>query len=106
MTTIPPNLDEWIRELAPRLGLAESEVPAHVLLDVARDVAHGAVRPGAPVSTFMIGYALGLGQLATPEQGAHAVAEALEAWQARGGSAQGSAASPDADGADTDGGSA
>lgn len=106
MTSIPTELDEWIRELAPRLGLAESEVPAHIVLDVARDVAHGAVRPGAPVSAFMIGYALGLGQLATPEQGAQAVAEALEAWQARGGSAPESAASPDADGAASDGGSA
>lgn len=81
----PADLDAWIAELGPRLGVAESEVPTHVILDIARDVAHGAVRPGAPVSAFMVGFALGLGQLATPEQGARAVAEALEAWTARSG---------------------
>ena len=90
MTTNTPSsshVDDWIAELGPRLGINASEVPTHVILDIARDVAHGAVRPGAPVSTFMVGFALGLGQLATPEQGARAVQEALEAWAARVGEA-------------------
>lgn len=77
----PPEVEAWIAELGPRLGIAASEVPTHVILEIARDVAHGAVRPGAPVSAFMVGLALGLGHLATPEQGAQAVAGALEAWR-------------------------
>lgn len=83
MSTTPEGLEEWIAELAPRLGIHAAEVPAHVLLEVAREVAHGIVRPGAPVTTFMVGYALGLGQLATPEQGQRIVKEAVAAYLER-----------------------
>lgn len=106
MSPTPPELDAWITELAPRLGINVSEVPTHVILDVARDVAHGAVRPGAPVSAFMIGLALGLGNIATPEQGAEAVAETLAAWSPDAPGASESTA-PSADGgAATSGGEA
>jgi hypothetical protein len=32
-----------------------------VILDIARDAAHGVERPAAPVTTFLLGYAAGQG---------------------------------------------
>ncbi|WP_225734961.1 DUF6457 domain-containing protein [Pseudoclavibacter endophyticus] len=93
---MPPELEPWISELAPRLGLTGDDVPTQAVLDIARDVAHGAVRPGAPVSTFMVGLALGRGDLGSPEAGVEAVGEALAAWEQR---AQG-----DGNGSDRNGG--
>lgn len=40
-----PNLDAWIAELAPALGLGEVDVPLRPLLDLTRDVAHNVARP-------------------------------------------------------------
>lgn len=82
--TLPPDLEPWIAELAPRLGLNDDEVPAQDILDIARDVAHDAVRPGAPVSAFMVGLALGRGDIASTDAGVQAVADALGAWRERG----------------------
>ena len=81
MSDYPPELDTWIAALAPELGIHDGEVPVEVILEVAKTVAHGAVRPGAPVSAFMIGLALGLGQIATPQRGLEAVERVLESWQ-------------------------
>lgn len=115
MNPMPPDLEAWIAELGPHLGLAGEEVPTQVILDIARDVAHGAVRAGAPVSTFMVGLALGRGGIDSTEQGIQAVADALGAWAQRSGDAQGAAAADvvaveEADaagvGGDVDGGAA
>lgn len=88
-----PDLEPWIAELAPRLGLRPDEVPIQLLLDVARDVAHDAVRPGAPVSTFMIGLALGRADIATTDDAQRAIADALAARGSRDG-ASGAVAEP------------
>lgn len=55
-----PNLDEWLRELCDALDLP-AELAAHraLILDVARDAAHGVARPAAPLTTFLVGYAAG-----------------------------------------------
>src|SRR5690606_32792892 len=53
---VPPEaLEEWVTALAERLGLDAASIPTAVLLDVARDVAHGVARPAAPLSTFLVG---------------------------------------------------
>ncbi|TJZ50136.1 molybdenum cofactor guanylyltransferase [Streptomyces piniterrae] len=51
-------LDEWITAVKAELGI-EIDVDTAVLLDLARDAAHGVARPAAPLTTFLIGYAAG-----------------------------------------------
>lgn len=57
---LPPEaLDEWLRVAADDLGLDVSDVRIGTVLDVARDVAHGVARPAAPLTTFLLGIAVG-----------------------------------------------
>jgi hypothetical protein len=52
-------LDAWIVELAEALGVDVAAVDRDLLLDVARDAAHGIARPAAPLTTFLVGLAAG-----------------------------------------------
>ncbi|MEU1512533.1 NTP transferase domain-containing protein [Streptomyces sp. NPDC005811] len=63
-------LDEWISAVKDELGI-DLEVDTGVLLDLARDAAHGVARPAAPLTTFLVGYAA-----AQAQGGPEAVAEA------------------------------
>ncbi|WP_062517297.1 DUF6457 domain-containing protein [Demequina gelatinilytica] len=54
------NLERWVAALVDELGLELGAVDVQALLDVARDAAHSVVRPAAPLSTFLVGYAAGL----------------------------------------------
>lgn len=57
---LPPEaLDEWLAAAAAELGLDAATVDIGTVLDVARDVAHGVARPAAPLSTFLLGLAVG-----------------------------------------------
>ncbi|MCF8571761.1 DUF6457 domain-containing protein [Gordonia sp. HY002] len=59
MTDRPvPNLDSWIADLAPALGLGDVDVPLRTLLDLTRDVAHGVARPAGPITTYLVGLAV------------------------------------------------
>lgn len=49
-------LDEWITAVKDELGI-DLDVDTGVLLDLARDAAHGVARPAAPLTTFLVGYA-------------------------------------------------
>ena len=54
----PAELERWRAELGAALGLDSSELPDIALvLDLARDAAHGVARPAAPITTFLVGYA-------------------------------------------------
>jgi hypothetical protein len=53
-------LDDWITELAAALGVDPAALDRNLLLDVARDAAHGVARPAAPLTTFLVGLAAGL----------------------------------------------
>ncbi len=66
-------LDEWITAVKDELGF-ELDVDITVLLDLARDAAHGVARPAAPLTTFLVGYAAG--RAAAGGGGPEAVAEA------------------------------
>ncbi|MER7620495.1 NTP transferase domain-containing protein [Streptomyces sp. NPDC126503] len=67
-------LDEWITAVKDELGI-ELDVDTGVLLDLARDAAHGVARPAAPLTTFLVGYAAAQAA-AGGEGGPQAVAEA------------------------------
>ncbi|WP_175407757.1 NTP transferase domain-containing protein [Streptomyces sp. TRM64462] len=64
-------LDEWITAVKAELGI-ELDVDTALLLDLARDAAHGVARPAAPLTTFLVGYAAAKAGNGGPE----AVAEA------------------------------
>lgn len=75
-------LDEWISAVKDELGI-ELDVDTGVLLDLARDAAHGVARPAAPLTTFLVGYAAALsggGPEAVAEAARKAAALALR-WE-------------------------
>ncbi|MGX2996040.1 NTP transferase domain-containing protein [Streptomyces sp. JNUCC 64] len=49
-------LDEWMTAVKDELGI-ELDVDTALLLDLARDAAHGVARPAAPLTTFLVGFA-------------------------------------------------
>lgn len=78
-----PVLDEWIAAAKAELGI-ELEVDTTVLLDLARDAAHGVARPAAPLTTFLVGYAAAQSG-GGPEEvrnAARKAAELAERWSA------------------------
>ncbi|MFF5334530.1 NTP transferase domain-containing protein [Streptomyces sp. NPDC013181] len=66
-------LDEWITAVKEELGI-DLDVDTALLLDLARDAAHGVARPAAPLTTFLVGYAAG--RVGGAGGGPEAVAEA------------------------------
>ena len=50
----------WAAEVGRELGL-DLTVDVEVVLDLAGDAAHGVVRPAAPLTTFLVGVAVGRG---------------------------------------------
>ena len=58
--TTDPVLESWLAQAAAALGLPD-EIDQRLLLDLARDVAHGVARPAAPLTTYVLGLAVGAG---------------------------------------------
>ena len=58
--TDPSDLEGWTRRLTDALGIPEFQPDIALILDLARDAAHGVARPAAPLTTFLVGYAAGL----------------------------------------------
>ncbi|MEH0822449.1 DUF6457 domain-containing protein [Micromonospora sp. URMC 105] len=54
-------MDDWVTAACAELGLDPAEVPVPTVLGLAKDVAHQVLRPGAPVSAYLIGVAVGRG---------------------------------------------
>jgi hypothetical protein len=57
--TDPAVLDHWVDRVAALLELPAQEVDVSLVLDLARDAAHGIARPAAPLTTFLLGLAVG-----------------------------------------------
>ena len=72
------DLNEWIAVAAAELGIDPAEVPAGAVLSLARDVAHGVVRPGAPVSAYLMGLAVARG--ADPSDVAARLSALARSW--------------------------
>jgi hypothetical protein len=79
MTTLP----EFVDAVTAELELPGDAVDVDLVLDLAREVAHHVLRPGAPVSAYLLGLAVGRG--GDPE----ALAERLTALAHRLGSSNG-----------------
>lgn len=71
-------LREWVATAGRELGLDPAEVPTTAILDLARDVARGVVRPGAPVTAYLMGLAVGRG--AEPSDVADRLSELALSW--------------------------
>jgi hypothetical protein len=53
------SLDDWVAAVAADLGLDGLEVDVDQVLDLASDAANAVVRPAAPLTTFVAGFAAG-----------------------------------------------
>ena len=54
--------EDWLTEVAAITGRPELNLSTEqqkLVLDLAREAAHGVARPAAPLTTFLAGYALG-----------------------------------------------
>lgn len=66
------QLEAWVEALATELEIDTAVVDVDRLLDVAREAAHSVSRPAAPLTTFLMGYAVGrasVGEMG-PDEGA------------------------------------
>jgi hypothetical protein len=52
-------LQAWCAALVARLGLDGVEVDVDAVLGLAGEVAHAVIRPAAPLTAFVVGYAAG-----------------------------------------------
>jgi Domain of unknown function (DUF6457) len=75
------ELDAWVAAACAELGLQPDDVKAGAVLDVARDVAHQVLRPGAPVTAYLMGVAVGRG--ADPSDVADRLSALALAWPTR-----------------------
>ena len=73
------TLDRWTQAACAELGLDPAQVPARVVLDLARDAAHQVDRPAAPLTAFMLGLAVGGGQ--SLDQAAHQLTDLAARWE-------------------------
>jgi hypothetical protein len=60
------TLEEWMTTVRAELaldgdGVADLRVVQAVILDLARDAAHGVARPAAPLTAYLVGVAVGRG---------------------------------------------
>ncbi|SCL15663.1 hypothetical protein GA0070624_0786 [Micromonospora rhizosphaerae] len=54
-------MDDWVTAACAELGLDPARVSVPIVLDLAKDVAHQVLRPGAPVTAYLLGLAVGRG---------------------------------------------
>ncbi|TYC01905.1 hypothetical protein FXF53_11055 [Micromonospora sp. WP24] len=71
-------LDDWVTAACAELGLDPAQVPVPAVLGLAKDVAHQVLRPGAPVSAFLLGLAVGRG--ADPTETAERLSALAASW--------------------------
>jgi len=74
------DLDSWLEAAGRELGVSRADIPTKAVLDVARDVAHGVMRPAAPVTAYLMGLAVGRG--ADPVDVADRLSELALSWSA------------------------
>jgi hypothetical protein len=55
-------LQDWVGAAGAELGVQADQTAVRTVLDLARDVAHQVERPAAPVTSYLLGLAVGRGQ--------------------------------------------
>lgn len=69
----------WLAQVAAILEIPESDIPVNALLDLTREVAHNVERKSAPLTTFLIGLAVGKTGTA-PQELIDRVTAAVASW--------------------------
>jgi len=72
-------LEDWLQVACLELGLERGDIDRDLVLDLARDVAHGVARPGAPLTAYLLGFAVGRG--APARDAAARLTELAEGWE-------------------------
>lgn len=72
-------MDEWVEAVSGSLGVA-SPGDVDALLDVARDIAHNVERRATPVTTYLVGVAVGAGM--SQEDAVERVRALVQGWSA------------------------
>lgn len=75
------NMDEWIQAVSKELGI-NTPVDTEALLDLARIAAHRVERPAAPITTYLLGFAVARGL--DPSASTSKIAALAESWPAGG----------------------
>ena len=70
------ELDQWMAAVCAELGVPLADTKP--VLDLARDVAHGVLRPAAPLTAYLVGVAVGRG--AALEAAIAQVTALVEGW--------------------------
>jgi len=70
------TLEDWLATVADELHV--DPVDTALVLDLAREVAHGVARPAAPLTAYLLGVAVGRG--ADPRQAAATVTALARSW--------------------------
>ncbi|HYZ54464.1 MAG TPA: DUF6457 domain-containing protein [Streptosporangiaceae bacterium] len=78
-------LERWITLVAGELGLSAKALDRDAVLDVAKNAAHQVARPAAPLTTYLLGVAVGRG--AQLQVAAETVNMLAAAWPETGGAA-------------------
>jgi hypothetical protein len=87
------TLDEWAAAVCGELGLDPAALDPRLVLDLARDVAHGVARPAAPLTAYLLGVAVGQGR--PPAESAARISQLAAHWiPAEGIPAKGARAEP------------
>jgi hypothetical protein len=71
-------VDKWIEAVQKELGI-DIKVDQELILDLARDAAHGVERKAAPITTFLLGIAIAGG--VDPKEAAKGLTELAGNWQ-------------------------
>ena len=77
MKTQDETLEDWCRALLQALELEDVDVDINEILAVAGVAAHSVVRPAAPLTTFIAGFAAGLASRSGQATDADAMQAAL-----------------------------
>ncbi|MBF9128128.1 hypothetical protein I0C86_03840 [Plantactinospora sp. S1510] len=72
------TMDRWVAAACAELDLDPADLDVPQVLDLARDVAHNVLRPGAPVTAYLLGVAVGRG--ADPVVAAAGLASLAQNW--------------------------
>ncbi len=70
-------MDKWIAAVQKELDI-DVTVDQEMILDLARDAAHGVERKAAPITTFLLGIAIACG--ADPKEAVKGLAELARKW--------------------------
>ena len=75
------DMQKWLDAVKKELGV-NADLDLDLILDVAKDAAHNVQRPAAPVTTYLLGLAVGAG--ADPAEAAAKIAILAQEWDSAG----------------------